>query len=154
MMISDIVSPLAVFPVVRAASKKQLIQLLSRHAAQLSGLEADDIAAALLAREKTGSTAVGRGIAIPHGRMDRLGRPFALLAHLDAAVDFDALDGDRVDLVAVLLSPHQGSADHLKALAALSRLLRDRQLCDRLRGCHDADAMYALITAGDARRAA
>jgi nitrogen PTS system EIIA component len=154
MMISDIISTTAVLPLVRAASCKQLLQTVARHAAQLSGLDADEIAVALMAREKAGSTAVGGGVAIPHGRLAKLGRSFALLAHLEAPVDFNALDGGRVDLVAVLLSPDQASADHLKALAALSRLLRDRQLCDRLRGCRDADAMYALVTAGDAKRAA
>ncbi len=154
MMISDLVSPTAVFPLIRAASRKQLFQLMARQAAHLSGLDAEDITTALVTREKACTTAVGGGIAIPHGRLAKLGRPFALVATLEAAVDFDALDGSRVDLVAVLLSPEQGSADHLKALAALSRLLRDRPLCDRLRGCRTADAMYALLIAGDAKRAA
>jgi nitrogen PTS system EIIA component len=154
MMISDILSPAAVFPLVRAGTKKQLLQILAKHAAQISGLGADDVYAALNAREKESSTGLGGGFAIPHGRMAKLGRPFALMAHLETPLDFDALDKGRVDLVAMLLSPDQASADHLKALAALSRLFRDRKLCERLRGCRDADAMYVLMTAGDHKQAA
>jgi nitrogen PTS system EIIA component len=158
MLISDIIAPAAVFPSVRATSKKQLFQVMARQAAVLSGLEPDEIVASLLAREKTGSTGLGSGIAIPHGRLPRLGRPFAVFAHLETALDFDALDGSPVDLVAVLLSPEactgQSGALHLKALAALSRALRDRQMCNKLRGCRDSDAAYALLTAADAKRAA
>jgi nitrogen PTS system EIIA component len=158
MLISDIITPTAVLPSVRATSKKQLLQVLARQAAVLSGLEPDEIVTALLTREKAGTTALGGGLAIPHGRMATLGRPFAVFAHLETPIDFDALDGAPVDLVAVLLSPEAGSGTagtlHLKALAALSRALRDRQLCDKLRGCRDSDAAYALLTAGDAKRAA
>jgi nitrogen PTS system EIIA component len=158
MLMSDILTPTAVFPTLRATSKKQVLQILSRQAAALSGLEPDTILTALLAREKAGTTALGGGVAIPHGRMATLGRPFAVFAHIETPVDFEALDAGPVDLVAVLLSPLPETAGagplHLKALAALSRCLRDRSLCDRLRGCRDSDAAYALLTAGDARRAA
>jgi PTS system nitrogen regulatory IIA component len=154
MMISDILSPAAVYPLVRAGSKKQLLQLLAKNAAQRSGLAADEIYAAISAREKEGSTGLGGGFAIPHGRLATLGRPFAVMAHLETPLDFDALDKGRVDLVAVLLSPEQAGADHLKALAALSRLFRDRKLCEKLRGCRDADAMYVLMTSGDRKQAA
>ncbi len=154
MYISDILVPSAVLPLVRAGAKKQLFQAMARQAALLSGLDSEQILHTLLTREKEGSTALGGGIAVPHGRLEKLGRPFALFAHLDAPMDFDALDRAPVDLVAVLLSPVQAGVDHLKALAAISRLLRDRALCQKLRGCRDGDAMFALLTAGDARRAA
>jgi nitrogen PTS system EIIA component len=158
MFISDLLAPAGVFPSLRATSVKQLLQVISRQAGILAGLDADDIATVLLAREKSGSTATGGGIAIPHGRMAKLGRPFALFAHLETPLDFAALDGVPVDLVAVLLSPEpdagQRDALHLKALAALARVLRDRLLCDRLRGCRDGAAVYALLTADDTQRAA
>ena len=99
----------------------------------------------LLQREKLGSTGVGNGIAIPHGKLPKLGKLFGLFARLDRPVDFEALDGQPVDLVFLLLAPEGAGADHLKALARVARLLRDPEVARKLRDSRDAEALYAVL---------
>jgi len=96
-------------------------------------------------REKLGSTAIGNGIAIPHGKLAKLNRLFGLCARLDRPIDFDALDGQPVDLIFVLLAPEGAGADHLKALARIARMLRDAELANKLRDARDAEAIYAVL---------
>ncbi len=146
MEIAELISPAAVVARLKVGSKKQLLQELARRAAELSGLGERQIFDVLLERERLGSTGVGNGIAIPHGRLAGLHRLHGLFVRVDPAVDFDAVDQQPVDLVFLLLAPEAAGADHLKALARVSRLLRDRHVCEKLRGAESRDALYALLT--------
>ena len=108
----------------------------------------------LTERERLGTTGVGHGIAIPHGKLAELPHLYALFARLENPIDFDSLDEQPVDLICVLLAPETAGADHLKALARVSRLLRDRSTCEKLRGSDNTDALYALLTDSAASHAA
>ena len=137
-----------------AANKKALFQQLAAAAAKQTGIPAKTIAASLSAREKIGSTGFGDGAAIPHGKIDGLGQVFGYFARLASPVDFQSIDGLPVDLVFLLLSPPDAGADHLKALARVSRLFRDPQIVAKLRGARSKDALFALLAGGEARDAA
>jgi len=126
MEISDLVQPEAVISGLKAGGKKQLLQELARHAAQITGVNEKKIFETLLERERLGTTGVGNGIAIPHGKLADFKRLYGLFARLEKPIDFDAIDEQPVDLVFLLLAPEGAGADHLKALARVSRLLRDR----------------------------
>ena len=154
MPLSDLLAPEAVIPVLRAQTKKQAVHDLAARAAALLGLPERPIFDALLQRERLGSTGIGGGIAIPHGKLPGVERLFGLFARLDRPIDFEALDGEPVDIAFLLLAPEAAGADHLKALAAVARLLRDRGLAARLRATRDAGALYALLTQGSASHAA
>jgi len=154
MEIEDLITPQSVIPRLRATSKKQLLQELAKRAAETTGLPERAIFDVLLERERLGTTGVGDGIAIPHGKLAQLNRLHGLFARLETAVDFDAVDDQPVDLVFLLLAPEGAGADHLKALARVSRLLRDRPTCEKLRGADKADALYALLTGSRASHAA
>src|ERR1700680_1065403 len=145
MDIADLISPAAVVARLRGGGKKQLLPELSKRAGELSGLGGRQIFDVLLERERLGSTGVGNGIAIPHGRLPGLARLYGLFVRVDPSVDFDAVDEQPVDLVFLLLAPEGAGADHLKALARVSRLLRDRQVCEKLRGAEQPEALYALL---------
>ena len=134
MNIADLISPAAVVPRLRVGGKKQLLQELAKRAAELSGFGERQIFDVLLERERLGSTGVGNGIAIPHGRLPSLQRLHGLFVRVELPVDFDSVDQQPVDLVFLLLAPEGAGADHLKALARVSRLLRDAQVCEKLRG--------------------
>lgn len=151
---SDLLLPEAVIQRVAAATKKALFQQLSAAAAAAYQLDGKAAAAALAAREKLGSTGFGGGIAIPHGKLAGLSAPVGVFARLAQPIDFEAVDDLPVDLVFVLLSPPDAGAVHLKALARVSRGLRDATLVAKLRGAGSPDALYALLTADDARDAA
>jgi PTS system nitrogen regulatory IIA component len=138
----------------RASSKKQILQDLARKAAELTGADERAIFDVVLERERLGSTGVGNGIAIPHGKLPGLKRLAAVFARLEKPVDFEAIDEQPVDLVFLLLAPEGAGADHLKALAKVSRLLRDKRMCDKLRGSDKAEAIYALIAEHAASHAA
>jgi len=114
-------------------------------AAELSGQSERTILEILQQREKLGSTGVGNGIAIPHGKLPKLSKLFGLFARLERPVDFEALDGQPVDLVFLLLAPEAAGADHLKALARVARLLRDAEVARKLRDSRDAEALYAVL---------
>ena len=154
MEIDELLTPDSVIPRLRATSKKQALQELSKRAAEVSGLSERQIFDVLLERERLGSTGVGNGIAIPHGKLPGLSRLYGLFVRLDPPVDFDAVDELPVDLAFLLLAPEGAGADHLKALARVSRLLRDRQICDKLRGAEHPDALYALLTHPETSHAA
>ena len=146
MQLSDIIDTQSILPAVQAGNKKQLLQQLSAHAAKLTGLQERAIFETLMQREKLGSTGLGKGIAIPHGRFPGLERVRGLFARVPQKVDFEAPDHMPVDIVFLLMAPEGAGADHLKALARVSRLLREDALVEKLRATSDPDALYALIT--------
>ena len=158
MEIAELLRPEGVVANLRAASKKQALQELAKRAAEMPELKGRiaerDIFEVLLERERLGTTGVGAGIAIPHGKLPRLERLHGLFAKLDRPIDFEAIDEQPVDLIFVLLAPEAAGADHLKALARVSRLLRDRATCEKLRGSDSADALYAVLTETTASHAA
>jgi nitrogen PTS system EIIA component len=145
MPLIDLITPNSVISGLKANSKKQLLQELAARAAELSGQSEGTILEILQQREKLGSTGVGNGIAIPHGKLPKLDRLFGLFARLDRPIDFEALDDQPVDLVFLLLAPENAGADHLKALARVARLLRDPEIARKLRGSRDAEALYAVL---------
>jgi PTS system nitrogen regulatory IIA component len=147
MEIEDLLSsPAQVMPRLKVSSKKQALQELARRAAEITGVHERQIFDVLLERERLGTTGVGNGIAIPHGKLADVKQMFGLFARLEHAVDFEAIDEQPVDLIFLLLAPEGAGADHLKALARVSRLLRDRAICEKLRGADQAEAIYALLT--------
>ncbi len=152
--LNDLVTPEAVVSGVATSSTKKLFALLADVAARVYGLDATVVAAQLAAREKLGTTGFGGGIAIPHGRIEGLDAVRGVMMRLDKPVDFGAVDDSPVDLVFMLLSPVTAGADHLKALARVSRRLRDRGFTAKLRGAGSADAIYALLAGTEARDAA
>jgi PTS system nitrogen regulatory IIA component len=154
MLITDIVAPNAIVPALKVNNKKQVIQELAARAAELTGESERAILEVLQQRERLGSTAVGNGIAIPHGKLPKLGRLFGLFARLERGVDFEAMDNEKVDLVFLLLAPESAGADHLKALARVARLLRDPEVARKLRESRDADSIYAVLTLPQASSAA
>lgn len=145
MTITDLVAPEAIVPALKVSSKKQALQDLAARAAMLTGQNERAIFEVLLQREKLGTTAVGYGVAIPHGKLPKLTKMFGMFARLDRAIDFEALDGQPVDLVFLLLAPEGAGADHLKALARVARLLRDQDTANKLRAARDAQALYTVL---------
>src|ERR1700689_5611297 len=131
MPLTDLVAPNAIIPALKVNNKKQVLQELAARAAALTGENEKTIFDSLMQREKLGSTAVGNGIAIPHGKMATLGRLFGLFARLDRPVDFEALDGQPVDLIFLLLAPEGAGAAPLKGLARVARMLRDSTLAGK-----------------------
>ena len=146
MNISDLLAPGAVLPALKAQSKKQLLQELAARAASLTRLPEKRIFETLIERERLGTTGVGAGIAIPHGRMAGVTQITGVFARLEGGLDYEAVDGQPVDLVFMLLAPENAGADHLKALARVSRLLRNQQTCEKLRAASSAEALYAILT--------
>lgn len=154
MEIADLISPRGIIANLRVTSKKQALQELAKRAAALTGQPERTVFEVLIERERLGTTGVGHGIAIPHGKLPGLDRLYALFARLETPIDFDAIDEQPVDLVCVLLAPETAGADHLKALARVSRLLRDRAVCEKLRGTDGPEAIHALLTESAASHAA
>lgn len=157
MNISDLLQPDAVIASLKVQSRKQLLQELSARAAAQTGIAERRIFETLTERERLGSTGVGQGIAIPHGRMSDVKAIVGVFARLESAIDYDAVDKQPVDLVFMLLAPDAAGADHLKALARVSRLLRNQQTCEKLRAAAKPEALYAILTeptAGASSRAA
>ena len=145
MKISDLLSPGDVMIDVRALQKRLLMQELAARTAAGLGLPADQVASYLLKREDLGSTGIGRGVAIPHARLPDLQRPLGLLAKLKQPVDFEAIDGQAVDLVFVLLLPAAAEHEALGALALVARTLRSADNLARLRGAKNASELYSAI---------
>src|SRR5512142_2276831 len=154
MTLTDLVASNAIVPALKVNNKKQAIQELAARAAELTGQNEKSILEILLQREKLGSTAVGNGVAIPHGKLPKLGRLFGLFARLERPIDFEALDSQPVDLIFLLLAPEAAGADHLKALARVARLLRDPEIARKLRESRDADAIDAVLALSPASSAA
>ncbi len=146
MQLSDIISSSSVLPNLKASSKRQLLQELANEGARITGIEAQAIFETLLRREKLGSTGLGEGIAIPHGKFTALDRVHGVFARLATPVKFESVDDNPVDIVFLLLAPESAGADHLKALARISRLLRDPSVVEKLRGTDNAAGLYAILT--------
>ena len=137
-----------------AGNKRSLLLQLANAAAQRLGLSAADIAASLTEREALGSTGFGQGVAIPHGKVEGLDEIYCLFARLAEPIDYKAIDGAPVDLVFLLLSPPNAGAEHLKALAAVSRFIRHAPSLDQMRGARSRDALAAVLMGSDERDAA
>jgi nitrogen PTS system EIIA component len=150
----DFLTPEAVSPGLRANGKKHLLQELSAQAARLAGLDDRQVFETLLQRERLGSTGIGDGIAIPHAKIPGLQRLVGLVARLDKPVHFEAIDGQPVEIVFLLLAPEGAGADHLKALARIARVLREPGIRERIRAARDASAIYAVLNETSKPRAA
>lgn len=146
MEISDMLAPQAVIASLKVQNKKQLMQELADRAAPLTQIPSRRILETLVERERLGTTGMGQGIAIPHGRLSGLSQITAMFARLDPPIAYEAIDDQPVDLVFLLLAPENAGADHLKALARVSRLLRNQQTCEKIRGTSDPEVLYALLT--------
>ena len=145
MALDDILRPEAIVPSLRASNKKQALLELSEKAAQLSNLPARAVFDALIQRERLGSTGIGGGIAIPHGKLAKCGRIFGVFARLEKPIDFEALDDAPVDLIFLLIAPENAGADHLNALSRAARVLRDQSLVTTLRSTRDPSALYSIL---------
>ncbi len=152
--LSNLVYPANVRAGMAVDSKRHFFTAAGQLAASALGLDAAEVADALLERERLGSTGFGRGVALPHARIAGLGGVRGLLVQLSRPVDFDSVDALPVDIVFVLLSPEDAGAEHLKALAQVSRFLRDDAVLARLRGAHSAEALYAILAGDETRDAA
>jgi len=154
MEITELLDREGVVASMKVSSKKQTLQELAEIAARVTGLKERLIFDTLLERERLGTTGVGHGIAIPHGKLAELDRLHAIFARLDTPVEFDSIDDAPVDLIFLLLAPESAGADHLKALARVSRLLRNDSVCEKLRGTEDPDVLFAVLSEAQAPRAA
>ncbi|HVM37236.1 MAG TPA: PTS sugar transporter subunit IIA [Sphingomicrobium sp.] len=144
----------AIKPALPGGSKRALLQQLAQLAAQRTGQDGAAILASLVEREKLGSTGFGQGVAIPHGKVEGLTGIYCLFARLGEPIEYRAIDGAPVDLVFLLLSPPDAGADHLKALAAISRVTRHARTLDKMRGARSRDALAAVLMGADERDAA
>ena len=154
MDLADILSPDAVLPSLKATNKKQALNDLAEAAGRFTGIEPREIYDALLQRERLGSTGLGRGIAIPHVKLKALKRIICLFARLETPIGFESHDDEPVDLVFLLLAPEHASGDHLKALARISRLVREPATLDKLRSAPDTAALYSVLASPAASHAA
>ena len=155
MPILEFLDPESVVQSLRARAKKQVLQELAAQAVRrLPALDERPVFDTLLQRERLGSTGIGEGVAIPHGKLPGLDRLFGLFARFDRPIDFEALDGQPVDITFLLLAPEGAGADHLKALAQVARVLREPGMLTHIRAARDAGALYALLTRSTAPQAA
>jgi PTS system nitrogen regulatory IIA component len=146
MQISDLLSPEGVLPSLKVKDKKQLLHHLAEKASQITRVPQARILETLVERERLGTTGVGQGIAIPHGRLTEIKKISGIFAKLDTPIEYEAVDNQPVELVFMLLAPEGSGADHLKALARVSRLLRNQAACEKLRKATTAEALYAILT--------
>jgi PTS system nitrogen regulatory IIA component len=146
MTISDFLAPTDVICDIRATNKQQLLQELSKRAAFNLGLQAEYVASELLKREELGSTGMGRGVAIPHARLPMVKRPYGIMARVKSVIDFDAIDGQPVDLIFLLLLPAPPEADQLVALASVARKFKADEVLNQLRRGRNAPELYATLT--------
>ena len=147
MNLGDMLAKDGIVPALQATDKKQALQALAVKAGAITGLDVHDIHAALVQRERLSSTSLGRGIAIPHIKIAGLKAITCVFARLPKPVSFDSHDGEPVDLLFFLLAPEHAGGDHLKALARISRLIRDPATLDHLRAAADADGLRRVLTA-------
>jgi nitrogen PTS system EIIA component len=146
MNIGDLLDRGAISPRVTAANKRQVLKVVAELAARSFGLKASDMLDALLAREAVGSTGVGYGVAVPHARVAGVTRLRGVFVRVEHAVEFGAVDDRPVDLIFALFAPPEASGEHLRALARVSRILRQAELREQLRKARSADAIHALLT--------
>lgn len=148
MQITDFLDPSSILIALRATGKRQVLEALAHHAAPAIGLSERAVLDVLLERERLGTTGIGRGIAVPHGRPAGLDRLYGVFARMETPVAFDAIDDAPIDLVFMLLAPEAAGTDHLKALGQISRALRDRTTSDRLRRAENAEAAMQILLGG------
>ncbi len=146
MELSELINSDSIVSTLKVGSKKQALQELAQVAEGITGISSRDIFATVLQRERLGSTGVGQGIAIPHGKLEGLDRLFAIFARLETPIGFDAMDDQPVDLIFMLLAPESAGADHLKALARISRTLRDPSITRKLRDSTSKAEIYSILT--------
>ena len=154
MDLTDLIEASAIMPALKANSKKQLLQLLAEKAAETTGIPEREIFDTILQRERLGSTGVGNGIAIPHGKLAGVKQITGVFARLEHPVEFEALDDQPVDLVFLLLAPEGAGADHLKALSRIARVLRNGDIVAKIRGTKDAAAIHSFLAETPASHAA
>jgi PTS system nitrogen regulatory IIA component len=154
MQLSEFLDFDAIKPAMPSANKRGLLQHLAQLSGQRTGLDPNEILSSLVERERLGSTGFGHGVAIPHGKVEGLKQIYCLFARLPEAIDYQAIDGERVDLVFLLLSPPDAGAEHLKALAAVSRVVRHVPTLEKMRGARSRDALAAVLIGADERDAA
>ena len=154
MIISEILSPDAIFTSIKASSKKRVLQEISVGISNIYGLEQTKVFLALQEREKLGSTGMGHGVAIPHARINSISSIKGVFAKLINPLDFGSMDSQNVDLIFVLIAPHESGANHLKALAKVSRILRNKSTCEKLRSTIDKSALYSILTTDEEIQAA
>jgi PTS system nitrogen regulatory IIA component len=145
MKVSDFLVPAQIMIDVRANDKGRLLEQLSTEAAAATGLDTDEVVREIAKREELGSTGVGNGVALPHARLPSLKAPFALLARLRHGIDFDAIDGEQVDIVVLLLIPEASDGAKGNALACVARALRDTEVLRKIRSVPDRDALFRVI---------
>ena len=146
MLISEIISQKLVLSLHNISSKKRLFQEIATHMAMDSSVNPETIVTALQDREKLGPTGMGNGIAIPHARIDNISSIKGMFIRLEKPINFDSIDKQKVDLIFSILAPIDSGVDHLKALAKVSRLLRDQNICSKLRSTADITALYSILT--------
>lgn len=154
MQLSDFLDFDAIKTGLPGGSKRSLLQQLANLAGQRLGVDSAMILASITERERLGSTGFGQGVAIPHGKVEGLTGIYCLFARLAEPIDYKAIDGARIDLVFLLLSPPDAGAEHLKALAAISRAVRHGTTLEKMRGARSRDALAAVLMGADERDAA
>ena len=154
MELANLLTPECIEANLKVTSKKQALQEISKRIADATNENERDIFDVIIEREKLGTTGVGDGIAIPHGKLETLEKLYGFFARLDKPINFDSVDERPVDLIFLLLAPESAGADHLKALACVSRFLRDNKNCDKLRGSNNPEALYALLIGNEKYQAA
>lgn len=153
MALADLLQQDAIIPALKVNSKKQLLQELAARASRITGVAEREVFDVILQRERLGSTGVGHGIAIPHGKLASIDKIVGVFARLENSVDFEALDDQPVDLVFLLLAPEGAGADHLKALSRIARVLRDPELVAKLRATESDTAIYTFLNQEQANAA-
>jgi nitrogen PTS system EIIA component len=146
MTLIEFIAPNAIIPALNVSNKKQTLRKLATRAAELTGENERTIFETLSQRETLGTTAIGNGIAIPHGKLPKLTHLFGLFARLEHGIEFDALDSQPVDLIFLLLAPESAGADHLKALARIARVLREPLVARKLRESTNESTIYAVLS--------
>ena len=154
MALADLLQQDAIIPTLRVNSKKQLLQELAARASKLTSIPEREIFDVILQRERLGSTGVGHGVAIPHGKLNSISKIVGVFARLETPIDFEALDDQPVDLAFLLLAPEGAGADHLKALSRIARVFRDQELVAKLRATESAQAIYTFLNEDQTTNAA
>jgi PTS system nitrogen regulatory IIA component len=154
MKLDAILTKEAVFAELQARDRKQALKQLAASVSELCGIGEREIYSTLIEREGRGSTCMGSGVCIPHGRFEGLAKPYAFFAKLETPIEYDSPDGKPVDLMFLLLTPLDANTEHLKSLALISKLLRNKLLCENLRRTHDAETLYHLMYAASREDAA
>ena len=148
MNLIDLITADAVIPDFKASSKRQALQILGRKAANITGIEQHLVMDVLMERERLGTTGVGAGVAIPHGKIANLTKLYGFFGRAEQAIEFEAIDEQPVDLIFLLLAPDIDGADHLQALSQISCIMSDPQTCEKLRKSSSREDIYFFFSVG------